>query len=112
MKEFKGTKGDWRLEIGSDRKQGIRTKSGYICFMTRPTHFIGQDKRYKKEIDEAEANAQLIAAAPELLEALQILVNKTEELATIVRLITKDQGDAINKAKDAINKALGKEQEE
>lgn len=47
---------------------------------------------------------------PELLEALQNLVIKTEELATIVYLITKEQGDAIKKAKEAIGKALNSTQ--
>lgn len=51
MKEFKGTKGEWKRE-------------GTIIFVPGG----GFDVRY---MPDAEENAKLIAAAPDLLEALQ-----------------------------------------
>lgn len=41
--------------------------------------------------------------AKQLRGALKELVEATEELATIVHLITKKQGDAIHKAKTLLN---------
>ena len=56
-------------------------------------------------LTEQEANARLIAAAPEMLEALELMVHEFEKYATapIDRL-------AISKAKAAIVKATGKEE--
>jgi len=52
-----------------------------------------------------EKNAKLIEAAPYLCNALNELVERTEELATIVHLITKEQGLAITNAREAIKRA-------
>jgi hypothetical protein len=61
--------------------------------------------------EECEANANLIAAAPELLEALEELVrcNCIESGPTFGNIVTgKMRIDAGNKAKAAIAKAVGK----
>lgn len=52
---------------------------------------------------EAEANARLIASAPELLEALQECVKALELEHEIALSLT--QSRAVSKAKQAINKA-------
>ena len=52
-----------------------------------------------------EKNAKLIEAAPDLYNTLNELIERTEELATIVHLITKEQGLAIINAKEAIKRA-------
>lgn len=54
MKEFKGTKGEWYNDNNT-----IRDKNGYViasCIC--------------KNIEEQNANAKLIASAPDLLKAL------------------------------------------
>lgn len=50
---------------------GVRDVGGYICHTNPPTRYPDQDERYEKEVAERVANKSLIAAAPELLEALQ-----------------------------------------
>ena len=78
MKEFKGTPGLWHYD---DELGGIYSKGGqFVCDVT--------DKN----------NANLIAAAPELLEALRDL-----ESRACIYVNT-------SKAKSAINKALGEKQ--
>lgn len=62
---------------------------------------------------EAEANARLIAAAPELLEALQIALSAieqtTSEMTVGDRFTNAGQSllDAFNPCRDAISKATG-----
>jgi len=55
-------------------ESGIRNREGYICHTTPVTHFPGQDDRHTKETAEREASKVLMAAAPDLLGALQSLL--------------------------------------
>jgi hypothetical protein len=58
---------------------------------------------YNRDREEAGANAQLLAAAPELLEALQTLL----EFDEITKAITMSGGTPhLEKAKAAIKKAI------
>ncbi|MDU4943895.1 MAG: hypothetical protein E6X23_20555 [Mixta calida] len=96
MSEFKGTPGPWPgrdVHICHQDSAGLR-----ICFLT-----TSSDSRLR----EGEANAHLIAAAPELLEALQ-------EMVAIVKKHTYPQPDKplstwgrMEAAEAAIAKALG-----
>lgn len=54
-----------KLEIISknNKAYGVRNKSGFICFMREVFHFPDQDERYKKELEEVEEFARLIAEA-------------------------------------------------
>lgn len=86
--EFKGTKD---LYIDDEQQEGRITLNGEsIDVWYFPSSF---------EKEEAEANAKLIAAAPQLLSNLIRCVDRLEE---------NGMGDifAVKKAKDAINKAL------
>ena len=78
MKEFKGTPGPWNWD-----EEGLGNKN-HIVF----------GKEYPAEMT-SKANKDLIAAAPELLEALRDL-----ESRACIYVNT-------SKAKSAINKALG-----
>lgn len=80
MKEFKGTKGQWNRE-------------GTVIFVPGG----GFDVRY---MPDAEENAKLIAAAPDLLEALQEVLY---ELSTAREV----HDGTIRQAEAAIAKALG-----
>lgn len=98
MENLKHTKGEW--EIDPDDNYSITAKQapddgGDIICMA-PLEWEDSMKRW-------EANAKLIAAAPELLEALNNLVNKFGSVKQVKELgIENELIDAIN----AINKAI------
>jgi hypothetical protein len=91
------TKGDWKVE-----RVPIQSAGGSnTCFQIGPFKAcIYDDWRQYQEYGittlENEANARLISAAPDLLEALQEVV-----------AISDRKHDAWDKAKAAIAKALG-----
>ena len=109
MKEFQGTPGPWHYD---DELGGVYSKGGqFVCDVT--------DKN----------NANLIAAAPELLEALQWALPLAKIAMSSCQLervkcghrditgtykdgvtwvgIYQDEVDSIERAESAINKALG-----
>lgn len=59
------TPGPWWIT-----ESGVRDRGGYICHTNPPPHYAGQDERFAKETAERAANKVLIAAAPDLLQAL------------------------------------------
>jgi hypothetical protein len=93
--EFKGTKGEWKL---SESKTFGRQMVDLGDFNGCIDVWYHNGESMTKE--EAEANAKLIAAAPELLEALQ------ESQKYLVELGTTESGMAYHKNMQAINKAL------
>lgn len=108
MKDFKGTPGPWRF----DEQE---TLSGGTVF------YIAQDDNAKytpnySDVSQTcsgelkhiqKANAQLIAAAPELLEALKELISGYEDREQSGMFDMLVHGDLIEKANVAIKKALG-----
>ena len=118
MKEFKGTKGQWRIQEqfdtpnlitdSEDNKEWNYALSSYIFGNDR---IIGET-RYQTDtgngydsvniLSEMRANSKLIAAAPELLDALQILFKSTYPNYKTV----DDSTHPANLALKAINKAL------
>ena len=123
MEEKRFTPGPWKTDERYDDSTEIVDSKGFSHVTAEPCaillgwdeHFQhwGDSKEAHRDIsrEEQRANARLIAAAPELLEALQCLFDDYKELA--------DSGDAGNwhiedkpagkKALHAIAKALGKE---
>lgn len=98
MKEFKGTPGPWFT--GESRRDLINVKHS----SNRPgamslnlAHVVARQSC----VEEAKANAHLIAAAPELLEALQTL-NQAIDYGTSMDVV-----QAQEVAQDVIAKALG-----
>ncbi|HDT5935285.1 TPA: hypothetical protein QHC26_005199 [Enterobacter kobei] len=93
MKEFKGTPGKWKYTVRNVNEMmttfhGVTIGDTYIEAATR---------------NERE-DALLIAAAPDLLEALQAMLNKA------YKQNWNDQyPDEVLKAQAAISKALGEE---
>lgn len=72
-----------------------------------------QDGVTPPAVDEAEANARLIAAAPELLEALQDLVlhlDNVRSLLLVKYATASGKSDAYLHAQAVIAKATGEEQ--
>lgn len=86
----KHTKGPWGIRITETGPWSVFNADGnWIAVTTR--------KQWK---DEDKANARLIAAAPDLLEALEYMVN-------VCPAIDPDGEEAHNRAADAIAKAKG-----
>ena len=92
FKEFKGTKGEWEVE-GDMIRSNTEVFGNVIC--VEPEDYIPESRVNWK------ANAKLIAAAPNLLQALQELYYLVSELPEEGSII-----EALAKAKDAIEKAL------
>ncbi|NDV46272.1 hypothetical protein D0T49_04360 [Paludibacter sp. 221] len=98
MKQFKGTQGEWEsaaIDLADYKQVSIGSGKKVICHL-----------HIENEIsEEVKSNAQLIAAAPELLEALQHIVDYEERMRA--NNDPKIGNGHFNKAKQVINKALG-----
>lgn len=100
----KHTPGPWRPERDAEE---LRVYGQRDCLIA----CVGN--AYSHPADD-EANAHVIAAAPDLLEALKGLVADTEEYVRINNLYTEEGGPAIHNhwmviARAAIAKATGAE---
>jgi hypothetical protein len=77
--ETKFTKGNWYVKSEIDEEYPQKTNYSVHCDPFNDGKFtftpIIADMRFARSNEEAEANAKLIAAAPELLAALQKAVN-------------------------------------
>lgn len=120
MNEFKGTPGPWRLMPFSDSLR-IDSQNSIVAFGADKGNLsmVCQGGDLMSKWEEERANAQLIATAPELLEALQQLLADSESdqvtldaeygMARNIDEIEKN-GDlpaSIVMARKAIAKALG-----
>lgn len=93
MSEFKGTPGPWSLQVEAcDQTVALDIMGCGVCVSSA----IPWSSDTECDVDKAVANANLISAAPELLEALQIICF-FEDISDAQRQI----------AEKAISKALG-----
>lgn len=99
--EFKGTKGKWTYDEKTksfldENKNNVPMPDNF-CSTIPEAEVFGKDKYW----NEAQANAKLIASAPELLDALQLLVSQLEN-----EHLSEYCEPLIDKAKQAIEKSL------
>lgn len=100
MENQQHTPGPWIVDSWSSSGWSVRSKIGLAI----------SSKRYRNELtgqeyrDEMLANAHLIAAAPELLEALEKCVDRMIKAQDVTGY---PHVTAILEAKDAIRKAKG-----
>lgn len=94
MKRFEGSPAPWRINGVDYHDYGLIDAEG------------GEIMLLKAECEQDDHNASLIAAAPELLESLQL----AEKAMAEGRNVTYPEWyGVINKARAAISKALGEE---
>lgn len=76
MKEFKGTPGPWEIKQEEVDRPYIRIRGTRLGGRFKVANVLSPDYDgvHHREVDETRANARLIAAAPELLKALQLLM--------------------------------------
>lgn len=97
--EFKGTEGKWEIMMDGDEIKIIQADS-----LENGTGW----RSYIAICEEVQCieDANLIAAAPDLLEALQLLLKQAQNRTTT---IYPEWYGAVNKAREAIKKAIGDE---
>ena len=93
MKEFKGTPGKWKYTV-----RNVNDMMTTFHGVTIGDTYIEAATRNERE------DALLIAAAPDLLEALQLLLKQTKNRTTTTY---PEWYGAVNKGLAAIRKALG-----
>ena len=112
-KEFKGTKGEWRVYehdctvvVSDIEHNGIVAEvhtpdshCNHIAYCHDGTH-------WEDNLKTSQANAQLIAAAPDLLEALLFLMDGVANLPPLVAIDGVLKREWVQGLK-AIHKALG-----
>ncbi|EBX9760851.1 hypothetical protein ZJ02_002690 [Salmonella enterica subsp. enterica] len=94
--EFKGTKGEWGIMMDDDEIKIIQSSSFENGAGWRSYVAICNEVQCSED-------AHLIAAAPELLESLQLLLNSWSNGSS------KDISNAERKARAAISKAIVEE---
>ena len=120
MKEFKGTKGKWRIQEQFDSPNLIVDEENNTEWYALSSYIFGNNKligetRYGtcnnggylsvSVLGEMRANAKLIAAAPELLEELITLLSNIDEMGNTGEDM-RELRTYLSDARKAINKAL------
>ena len=108
MSKPKHTPGPWKVvyeEIKGDPKHSIyTTENKYIADVPVGFYHGGLKLHLHDTSDHAEANANLIAAAPDLLEACQELINRADEISEETEDYGKLIADSIIKIMEAVKK--------
>lgn len=71
------------IKVSDDLFSSITSGDTVICFLPEPHYMpdMGDRTYYKESVDAMKANAQLIAAAPALYEALKLTRNNLQTLS-------------------------------
>lgn len=108
--EFKGTKGEWKVKHSESKSSWnvIGTVIGLRYKIARCPYMVTNNLKNinERERKEQEANAKLIAAAPDLLEALQSVKSVIDNSEHWWIDSLEKGGFELEKIKKAINKAL------
>lgn len=101
MSEFKGTPGTWRVLPEEVDKPYIRVRGTLLGGRYKIANILTPvyENVHSREADETRANARLIAAAPDLLEALQKVIAANGSITDLIL--------AVRASESAIAKALG-----
>lgn len=107
MSEFKGTAGAWRLLPEEVDKPYIRVRGTLLGSRYKIANILTPvyENVHSREADETRANANLIAAAPDLLEELQLTLGALREICFTCGASRPES--TIRRAEAAIAKALG-----
>jgi hypothetical protein len=110
MSELKTTPGPWVIQ--TPEQIGYKPSIGTSTNLADPNYCTVCDVRgpgieYKTPSTEGEANAHLIAAAPEMYEALQLLY--IDALADLRMEESEIKGGTLLLAKTALSKARGED---
>ena len=106
MKKFRGTKGDLRPIYISGICTGIGKEENGVLEITANSILPDSEKEYEEQKEVIKADMQLYSAAPELLEALQHVMESKNNIKHYIDF-DKSLMDALDKSEKAINKALG-----
>lgn len=110
MSEFKGTRGPWKAVYNCDWEDGANATSIYssdeVYVADVYRGYVGSEDLTE---DEQKANARLIAAAPELLEALQDAVDQLKFNLTLLRCDDEFIDIMTKNARHVIAKVIGEE---
>lgn len=103
MKKFKGTPGPWIADKTSRAVGQVSRDDDQSYGILIPVAWV----EFDLDVGIQASNQRLIAAAPELLEALKELISGYEDREQSGMFDMLVHGDLIKKANAAINKALG-----
>ena len=104
MSNANHTPGPWSSSMWTDDVAGA---VGWSIVCGDAGHLVPTNTFETDDEEEAEANARLIAAAPELLDALKAMLDQFN-YSTVSGLV-HDESMAIMKAREAIAKATGEQ---
>lgn len=96
MEEFKGTRGPWNYR--DDEREWVTDSNDNIA--------VARVTRYNTDANAQHANAKLIAASPDLLAALQQLLEIYDDQSGKV-WTTSSKRRALDNGRAAVNRALG-----
>lgn len=103
MEEFKGTPGPWIADKTSRAVGPVSHDDDQSYGILIPVAWV----EFDQDVGIQASNQRLIAAAPELLEALKEIISGYEDREKSGMFDMLAHGDLIQKANAATNKALG-----